>query len=154
VATTTMSYGIKAARDTKEARPTNRRRVMCSRSWPAAPSPSISPLTSLPTWFPYQLVLPTPPATSGMASATVPSPAKGSVAVHPPQRRRLLCGPRRVWPASRVQVRRAFMPVGCSTKCQHGEKVRVVVRLPNRVTIAIRDKNQTQSQLNRAIYLG
>jgi hypothetical protein len=115
-------------------------------------------LTSLPTWFPYQLVLPTPPATSGMASATVPSPAKGSVAVHPPQRRRLLCGPRRVWPASRVQVRRAFMPVGCSTKCQHiwgeGESGGKATEFLVQSNHSHLRQNQTQSQLNRAIYLG
>ncbi|XP_066396323.1 protein MEI2-like 6 [Miscanthus floridulus] len=95
------SYGVKAAADAKDAAATNQpspRSVLAV----AAPSPPISPTTSLPTSFPYQLVLPAPPP----ASAAAPSPTEGSVAVRPPQRR----GPRRARPASRVAVRRTVKP--------------------------------------------
>ncbi|XP_066394708.1 protein MEI2-like 6 [Miscanthus floridulus] len=104
------SCGVKAAGDAKEAA-TNQpspRSVLAV----AAPSPPISPTTSLPTSFPYQLVLPAPPtAKAGFDSAAAPPPAEGSVAVRPPQRRgRLLRGPRRARPASRVLVRRTVKP--------------------------------------------
>ncbi|CAD6224110.1 unnamed protein product [Miscanthus lutarioriparius] len=100
------SYGVKAAADAKDAAATNQpspRSVLAV----AAPSPPISPTTSLPSSFPYQLVLPAPPP----ASAAAPSPAEGSVAVRPPQRRgRRLRGPSRARPASRVLVRRTVKP--------------------------------------------
>lgn len=110
-AATAASCGVKAAADAKDAAATNQpspRSVLAV----AAPSPPISPTTSLPTSFPYQLVLPAPPtATAGVASAAAPYPAEASVAVRPPQRRgRRLRGPRRARPASTVQVRRTVKP--------------------------------------------
>ena len=74
----------------------------------AVPSPPISPTTSLPATFPYQLVLPSPPATTGFVSAAAPPHTKGSVAVHPPWGIGRPRGPRRARP---VQVRRAVKPI-------------------------------------------
>ncbi|KAG0544589.1 hypothetical protein BDA96_02G288700 [Sorghum bicolor] len=112
-ATAVASCGVKSAADAKEAAATNQpspRSVLAV----AVPSPPISPTTSLPTSFPYQLVLPTaPPAdAAGVAYTAAPSHAEGSVAIiRPPQRpRRRPRGPRRARPASRAHVRHAVKP--------------------------------------------